>query len=120
MARKIMIVEDHEEMQLLYAALFVREPDLAIVAQEDSAEKALRAMTEKQPDLVMIDITLPGMSGLELTRQIHQRFPAVKLLVVTAHDPDRYLSAAREAGADNLITKDSAAAIVDEVRRLLS
>ena len=119
MPKKIMIVEDHEEMQFLYKAMFRRVPEIAIVAQEDTAEKALEEIPSLLPDLIIVDITLPGMSGLELTRSICGRYPWMKVLVVTAHDTDRYAEAAKEVGADNLVSKNSMPDIILKAKRLL-
>lgn len=118
MAIRVMIVEDHEELQIMYRAMFRKEPDLVIVSQEDTAEEALRKIPERKPDVVIVDISLPGMNGLELTNEICRLYPEIKILVVTGYDVDRYMEAARIAGADNLITKSSAMEIIEEVKRL--
>ena len=109
-------------MQFIYGTIFRRIPELMVVAQEDSAEAAIEKIPMVNPDLIIIDITLPGMSGIELTRIVRRRYPArgIKLLIVTAHDPDRYREEAKEAGADDLITKSSMLAIINKVKSLLS
>ena len=122
MQKKIMIVEDHEEMQFVYRTLFRRMmPEAVIVAQEESAEGALEKIPSLNPDLMIIDITLPGMSGIDLTRIVRQRHKAgIKLLIVTAHEPDRYRDAAEEAGADDLLTKNNILAVINKVKLLLT
>ena len=114
-----MIVEDNEEMQILYDVVFKKESNLEIVAQEDNAESAIKKIPELKPDLIILDVTLPGMNGIELTAYIHSHFPLIKVLVVTAFESERFLSSAKEAGAINLITKTDAFEVLDEARRLL-
>lgn len=120
MKNKIMIIEDHEEMQLLYKAMFRHEEDIEIVSQLFNAEEAFKKIKQLQPHLVIIDISLPGMSGLELTRIIHSSFPHLKILVVTGHEIQRYSKAVKEAGADELVMKGNALHIVALVKKLLS
>jgi len=90
-----------------------------IVAQVEDAEKALEAVEKKTPDLMIIDISLPGMSGIELTKQIKQKYPGIKILIATAHDPEAYLDSAKKAGADDFIQKGDAAKIREKVCGLL-
>lgn len=119
MKKKVMIVEDHEEMQILYKAVFKKERQIEIIAQEDSAEDAMKKIPELKPDLIIVDITLPGLSGIEFTKYIHKNYPHIKILVVTAFELDKYFKIAKEAGANNLITKLSAFDIVKEAVRLV-
>ncbi len=119
MKKKIMIVEDHEEMQILYKAVFKKEHQLEIIALEDCAEDAMNKIPELKPDLIIVDITLPGMSGIEFTKYIHQKYPHIKILVVTAFELDKYKNIAKEAGANNLATKLSVFDIVKEAVRLV-
>ena len=120
MRKKIMIVEDHEEIQYLYKMMFRRVPDLEIIAQEYTAEKAIEVIPAVKPDLMIIDITLPGMSGIQLTTVVRRLYPEIKTLLITAHDTDRYADEAKDAGADSLLTKDSMPAIVERVRLLVA
>lgn len=119
MKKKVMIVEDNEEMQVLYHAVFKKEPNIQLIAQEDSAENAIKKIPDIKPDLIILDVSLPGMDGIELTAFIHSHFPQIKILVVTAYETERFLSKAKEAGADNLITKTSAFEVLNEARKLL-
>lgn len=117
--KRIVIVEDHEEMQILYKAMFRREKGIEIAAQVSDAEDALNVIKESNPDLVIVDITLPGMSGIEFVEQVHESFPGIKFLIVTGHDSDRFYESAKKAGADDLITKGESTELVSAVRRLL-
>ena len=117
--KRIVIVEDHEEMQILYKAMFRREKRIEIAAQVQDAEDALNAIKESDPDLVIVDITLPGMSGIELVEQVHESFPGIKFLVVSGHDSDRFYESAKKAGADDFIMKGESTELLSAVRRLL-
>jgi two-component system response regulator NreC len=119
MKKRVMIVEDNDEMQILYHAVFKKEPDLEIIAQEDNAESAIKKIPDLKPDLIILDVSLPGMDGIELTAYICSHFPKIKVLVVTAYESERFFASAKEAGADNLITKTSAFEVLNEAVRLL-
>ncbi|KMQ52731.1 two-component response regulator [Chitinispirillum alkaliphilum] len=117
--KNILIVEDHEEMQILYGAFLKKEKDLNIQHQAKSGEEALEALKKYRPDLIIVDITLPEMSGIEFTRRAKKIFPHSKILVVSGYDTDLNLSKAMEAGADKLITKGDISRIIEEAKKLL-
>jgi DNA-binding NarL/FixJ family response regulator len=119
MPKRIMIVEDHEEIRLLYRAMFRRIDEVQIVGQESCAEQALEDIPALRPDLVLVDITLPGMDGIELTRRIRERYDGIGVLLVTAHETERYRGAAQAVGADGIICKDSVDTIVGTVKELV-
>jgi two-component system, NarL family, response regulator NreC len=119
MKKRVMIVEDNEEMQILYNVVFKKEPNLEIIAQEDNAESAIKKIPDLKPDLIILDVSLPGMDGIELTAYICSHFPEIKVLVVTAYESERFFAIAKKAGADNLITKSSAFEVLNEAVRLL-
>jgi DNA-binding NarL/FixJ family response regulator len=119
MKKRILIVEDNEDMRFLYSALFRRMMDVEIISQVVTAEEALQRIPLEHPDLVIVDISLPGMSGIELIERMRRIDQSVKMLVVTAHDPDRYFNEARRAGADGLIAKGDAKQVVKAVKRYL-
>jgi DNA-binding NarL/FixJ family response regulator len=120
MSKRIIIIEDQEDMQVLYRYAFRKEPDFEIVAQESDAENALEIIPLIKPDIAIIDLTLPGISGLDLTKKLHVEYPEMKIIIVTGHDRERFLRQAKEAGADNLLTKSNTSAVVKEVKRLFN
>lgn len=89
MKKKILIIEDNEDIRMLYKRMFRKEKMIEISAVE-SGEEALRIIPDFKPDLLFVDISLPGISGLELTRKVSQEYPSVKILVVTGHEVIRY------------------------------
>lgn len=115
---KLFIVEDHEVVRESYELLFATEPGLAVVGSVGSAEEALAALPGAAPDLVVIDISLPGMSGLELVAMLRRERPELRLLVVTGHDESRYAEASARAGADGFVKKGNTELILSEIARL--
>ncbi|NLG16448.1 MAG: response regulator [Fibrobacter sp.] len=119
MKKKVLIVEDHEEMQFLYSVMFRRENSLELSAQVPDAEEALRKLEELKPDLILIDISLPGISGIDFTKIIRKDYPDLKILIVSGHEPQRFYDIAIRAGADDLMYKSDVKEIIAAVKRLL-
>ncbi len=117
--KKIGVVEDSEDMQLLYSVIIRRIPGVKIISQSIDAEDAEHAFQKEKPDLAIIDITLPGKSGIEFAKEIRERFPDIKILVATGHDPDAFYSMAMEAGVDDFIVKGDTVQIIQKIKRLL-
>ena len=117
--RRLLIVEDHQDMQVMYRVIFRKCPDIEIVAQVTTAEEALSILPDMRPDLIIVDISLPGMDGIMLISEIRTIYPDLKILVATGHDPDRYLGAATRAGADGFLQKGDVGEIREKVYQLL-
>ena len=116
--KKVLLVEDSLDMRLIYKRLFRRAEDIEI-AESSSAEEALHAIPEINPDLLIVDISLPGISGLELTRRVRRLYPQIKILVVTGHELDWYHEEAIRSGADALISKSIGSGLVEKCREML-
>jgi DNA-binding NarL/FixJ family response regulator len=82
-----------------------RKPDFHIVGEASNGEEAVRLAQELQPDVVVMDVRMPKMSGVEATRRIKEECPDVKVLVLTAHDDDEYVFALLQAGANGYLMK---------------
>lgn len=119
MTKRIVIVEDHPDMQLMYNAALRKISAVEVVAQMMTAEEAIRRVPELLPDLALVDISLPGMSGLKLTTHLKQDNPDIKVLVVTAHDRESFFDQAIKSGADGLIAKGDVQELRRAVMRLL-
>ena len=119
MKKKVLIVEDHEEMQFLYSVMFRRENSLKLSAQVPDAEEALKKLEELKPDLILTDISLPGISGIDFTKIIRKDYPDLKILIVSGHEPQRFYDIAIRAGADDLMYKSDVKEIIAAVKRLL-
>ncbi len=119
MTKRILIVEDNEDMLILYKRLFRKQEEVEI-ADALRGEAALELIPTFRPHLMLVDISLPGMTGLELTCEVRKRYPEIKLLVVTGHEPARYYDQAIRCGADDLVSKEMGKGIVERCLQLLS
>jgi len=103
--KKVFIVEDHPVFREGLAGLIKREPDLSVCGQADNAAQALSAIQKSQPDLLLIDITLPGKSGLELIKDVRATNPNLAILVISMHDETLYGERVLRAGGRGYIMK---------------
>lgn len=118
---EIIIVDDHPLMRKGLAQTLDAEPDLSMVGQMNSAEEALEEIDRLDPDLAIIDISLPGMSGMELVKHLQARKPDLATLVVSRHDESLYAERAIRAGARGYVMKlEAGDVIVKAVRRVLN
>jgi DNA-binding NarL/FixJ family response regulator len=121
MTYDIIIVDDHPLMRKGLALALDEEIDLNVTGQMSSAEEALEDIDRLKPDLAVIDISLPGMSGMELVKHLQARAPEIKTLVVSRHDEQLYAERAIRAGARGYIMKlEAGDVIVKAVRQVLS
>lgn len=103
----VLLVEDHVVVRQGIKALLSDEPDLEIVGEADNGREALQAVMELQPNLVLMDISMPGLNGIEATRQIRQRHPEVKVIVLSMHANEEYVFQVLRAGASGYVLKQS-------------
>jgi DNA-binding NarL/FixJ family response regulator len=119
--KKILLVDDHPLMRKGLALTLETEVDLTVAAQAASAEEALSLMDKTEPDLAVVDVSLPGMSGLELIKHLRAMKPDLSVLVVSRHDESLYAERAIRAGARGYLMKMEAAdVIVKAVRHILN
>lgn len=109
---KVFLVEDHPVLRRELRQLLDRETDLEVIGEAVSAEDALAQLPSLKPHLLTVDFSLPGMSGVELVRQLRQERPELGCLVITGHIDDIYRHAALAAGAKAFIDKAEPDAIV--------
>lgn len=110
---KVLVVDDHTLFREGIVGLLESQPDIAVVGQAGSAMDALTAAVELSPDVVLMDISMPGTSGLSATAEIKARRPAVNVIILTIHDREDYLYQALRAGASGYVLKGA------DVRELL-
>jgi DNA-binding NarL/FixJ family response regulator len=111
--RKILIVEDHTLLRVGLRALLSQDPDIEVVGESEDGRDAVRAIGAINPDLVLMDLSMPRTNGIEAIREIKRRYPHVRVLVLTLHKADEYIHESLKAGADGYILKD---ATHDELR----
>ena len=118
---KILIVDDHPIVRRGLASLLNREADILICGEAGDAESALELLRLQLPDIAIVDISLPGVSGLELVKQIKARYAQLPVLVLSMHDESLYLERAFKAGARGYMMKEQAAEhIVLAIRKILA
>ncbi len=107
---KILIVDDHPLFAEALQVILNADPRLSVVGIAGSGEEAVRIAGELDPDVVLMDISMPGMDGFQATREIVDARQGVQVLMVTGSDARQDVGAARAAGAAGYVTKDRIAA----------
>lgn len=103
----ILLVDDHPLVRDGLRARLEAVPHLVVVAEADGADEALRQAAQCKVDLVLMDINMRGISGIEATAQFRDRFPAISVLILSMHDKLEYVSQAMQAGARGYVLKDA-------------
>jgi len=120
MVSRIFLVEDHPVMREGYASLLNAEPDLEVCGEASSAEEAFERADGLEFDIAIVDLSLPGVNGIELIKRLRSLDTDLKVLVVSAHDEALYAERALRAGAQGYLMKhESARQFVTAVRSIL-
>jgi DNA-binding NarL/FixJ family response regulator len=117
---RVLIVDDHPIFRDGLAGLLATLPEVEVAATAGTAEEALAALTRTSPDVVLMDINLPGTSGVEATRQVSQIAPATAVLVISMVDDDDSVFAALAAGARGYVLKGASAAEITAALRTVA
>lgn len=104
---RVLLVDDNPAFSRAAKAFLNSQPRLEVVGCATSAVQAMDLVAELKPDLVLMDVVMPGMNGLEATRQIKRDAAAPKIIVVTLHQAAAYRLSATAAGADGFVAKDN-------------
>ncbi len=105
-AIQILLADDHVLVREGTRELLDREPDMQVVAEAGDGEEAVRLAAAHQPDIALLDIAMPRLSGIEATRQIKRLSPGTGILILSAYDDDEYVFALLEAGAAGYLLKN--------------
>jgi DNA-binding NarL/FixJ family response regulator len=106
----VLLVDDHAVVRQGLRALIEAEGDLAVVGEAENGREAVALTKKHLPDIVLMDVAMPGMNGMEATRQIVRNVPSAKVLVLTSYGDDDYVTQLMEAGASGYLVKQTAAA----------
>jgi two-component system, NarL family, response regulator LiaR len=118
---KIIIADDHAVVREGTRSLLEREEDFEVVGEAKDGEEALKLIDSTQPNVAILDISMPKLNGIEVTRQAKAKWPSMAILILTAYDNDEYIFALLEAGAAGYLLKDvPGKEIVDAVRSVHS
>jgi DNA-binding NarL/FixJ family response regulator len=105
--KRILLAEDHRLLREGIKAILAPEQQLEVVAEAEDGIQAIRLVEKNSPDLVLLDLSMPRMSGLSVIREIKSRFPETKILALTIHESDQYVLEAFKSGADGYCLKDA-------------
>lgn len=106
---KLMLVDDHDVVRTGLRSFLETNPGLQVVAEAKNGLQALEQAKKTQPDIVLMDITMPDMDGMEATRQLKSLYPECQVLVLTVHNDKQYFMQMLAAGASGYLTKQAAA-----------
>jgi len=116
---RIMLVNDHAEVSMGFRLLLDTTSDLRVVAECGSGEEALQCFAEANPDVVVLDLSMGGMGGLEALSRLLAKWPTTRVLVLSAHEDTAHPRRALVAGALGYLTKRSAAeALIEAIRQV--
>lgn len=106
MGIRLLLADDHVMVREGMHALLEKEPDMIVVAEADNGREALRLARELHPDVVLMDIAMPEMNGIEATRRIMEEVPQTRVIAITMQTDPRTMLAVLEAGAKGYLSKD--------------
>jgi two-component system, NarL family, response regulator LiaR len=114
----VILVDDHRMVRQGVRAFLETQPDITVVAEAESGAEAVRLAAEHAPDVMLMDLIMPGMDGVEATRQVKRTSPRTQIVVLTSYHQDEHIFPAIRAGALSYILKDiGAAELGDTVRK---
>lgn len=105
---RILLADDHTILRAGLKMMLNAQPDMEVVGEAQDGRQAIQEAQRLQPDIILMDITMPDMNGIEATKQIKKVLPDVKVLVLTMHEHDEYIFQALRAGASGYMLKEAA------------
>ncbi len=116
---KVLIADDHSIVRAGLRRIVEESGDMEVIAEASDGKGALLQAQKELPDVAVIDISMPGLDGLEVTAQLHAGFPGMPVIILTMHEEEQYVIRAIEAGAMGYITKRSAPEqLVNAIRKV--
>ena len=114
---RVVIVDDHAVLRAGLRTLLDLQPDMEVVGEAAEGLEAVERVKRLEPDVVLMDISLPGMEGLEVAKKLKKTHPDVKVIILTMHEDRRYLYSALKAGASGYVVKRAAdTELIDAIR----
>jgi DNA-binding NarL/FixJ family response regulator len=104
---RIVLAEDHTILREGLRALLTTDPDFEIIGEVADGREAVRFVEKQIPDLILMDLSMPRMTGMDAIREIKKRYPQTKIIALTVHKTEEYLRTTLQAGADGYVLKDA-------------
>jgi len=104
---KVLLVDDQNILRAAFRSLLLQDDRFEVVGDTGDAREAIDKVVDLRPDVVLLDITMPGLSGLDAIRPMRQAVPRVRILMLTHHEGDSFVDQAMRSGADGYLSKDS-------------
>jgi DNA-binding NarL/FixJ family response regulator len=116
---RVLIADDHPLIRSGLARLVSAEPDLELVGTAEDGARAVELAEQEQPDVVLMDLSMPELDGITAAKQLHQRLPSTRVLVLSSHPQESVITAAFRAGACGYLTKGvSTAEVLEGIRNV--
>jgi len=116
---RVFIVDDHPVVRQGVANVLAYYSDIEVVGEAENAAGLFTRMAQAKPDIILLDIRMPGPSGIEITRRLKRDWPEIKVIILTTYDDDEYLVGALQAGAEGYLLKSASPAVLaSAIRRV--
>jgi DNA-binding NarL/FixJ family response regulator len=117
---RVLVVDDNAGLRRRLEEFLSAEPDIEVVGEAADGEQAILKARELQPDVVLMDVRMPGINGLDATRELKNEMPEVKVIMLSRFDLEEYREAARERGASGYVAKsDLVEELLPAIRRVV-
>lgn len=120
MILKTILADDHQIVREGLKSLLNQEPDVEVIGEAQDGREAIRLVNELKPDIIVMDISMPNLNGIEATRQIVSDHPSIKVIALSMHHDKQFVSNMLEAGASGFLLKDCAAdELIDAIHTVI-
>lgn len=116
---KLLLIEDHPIFAEVLLRVLEKRNDLTVAMVVDTAEKAMQVISDLAVDLILVDVSLPKMNGIDFVRKFHKMHPEVPCLLISGYKSGPYLRRGLEAGARGYVIKDSANGIIEGIHQVM-
>jgi two-component system invasion response regulator UvrY len=118
---RILVADDHPLLRSGLKQVLSQEPDLTVAGEAENSEQVLQQISERDWDIIVLDITMPGRGGLDVLREIRRKRPALPVLMLSMHSEDQFAVRAIKAGANGYLSKETAGSeLVTAIRKVLT
>lgn len=104
---RVLLVDDHPIVRHGVRSVLAHHPDIEVIGEADGAAALFAALVERQPDVILLDIRLPGQTGVEIAQRLKREWPAIKVIILTTYEDEEYLFGALRAGAEGYLLKSA-------------